>query len=313
MTVIVRTMHFRAGVSGVLAIVFLLVVLGGCVSITGPATGTLSLSTSPSGADVYLDGQFRGSTPCTVADVATGQHTLEFRLAGHESFSQTITVPAGPSQYSAALLPLAVSSSPVSSPDPAATPAASLTLRVGKETMIVGESNTFSGTAAGTNTVRLTLVGPGKYTTGVSLVQQNVDAAGEWGMTWTPGTALVPGTYTIVAEDAWKTIAERKNFKVIGGGIVSISPSSYAAARGQTLTFSGQCTTGAPNVKLALFGPGQFSSGVVFPEVAVDSGGLWSFRYKLDTTMPTGQYTMYVYDSPKTTSGSTQFTVGYAT
>ena len=37
----------------------------------------------------------------------------------------------------------------------------------------------------------------------------------------------------------------------------------------------------------------------------------WNFKYTLDNSMVTGSYSMYVYDIPKTTSGTTQFTVGF--
>ena len=58
-------------------------VLGaGCTSVTPPAKGTLQFSSSPSGAQIYLDNQFQGTTPCTVAGVDAGTHILEFRYSG---------------------------------------------------------------------------------------------------------------------------------------------------------------------------------------------------------------------------------------
>ena len=60
-----------------------------------------------------------------------------------------------------------------------------------------------------------------------------------------------------------------------------------------------------------LYGPDRFSSGVELGTFSVLADKTWSFRYTLDTTMPTGIYTIYVYDVPKTASGRTQFTVGY--
>jgi hypothetical protein len=63
---------------------------------------------------------------------------------------------------------------------------------------------------------------------------------------------------------------------------------------------------------LVLYGPERFSSGVEMGTLSVMADKTWSFKYNLDTTMPTGLYTMYVYDIPKTASSTTQFTVGYA-
>ena len=312
MTINVRTMVKKAGIAVVLSVFLFFILFSGCTTETAPATGTIVLSSSPAGAEIYLDSQYRGSTPSTIAGVSPGQHTLEFRYPGYESWSSVITVPAGESSYFAALTPVASAAGTVPAGS-ATTSVTTVTVNIGKDPMLVGESNVFSGTATGTNTMLLTVYGPGKYLDGISLVRQNVDANNEWKTTWSPGTTLMPGTYTLEAQDVWKNTTVRKQFKVIGGGIVSISVDRPAAVSGQTLTFSGQCTTNAPNVKLTLFGPGQFGSGVQFPEIAVDGNQRWSFRYTLDAAMPTGQYTMYVYDSPKTTSSNTQFTVGYAT
>jgi hypothetical protein len=78
------------------------------------------------------------------------------------------------------------------------------------------------------------------------------------------------------------------------------------------MTFSGQCTTGAQNVLLQLYGPGLYTNGKELGPFSVMADKTWSFKINLDSTMPTGVYTMYVYDVPKTSSGSTQFTIGYS-
>ena len=300
------------GKTGII-IVVLLVFLSGCVSTPGSEKGTLSLTSLPSGSEVYLDNQYWGSTPVTISDVVAGPHTLEYRHAGYQSWSSTITVVPGSSNYYAALIqktvtPVATGVIQTSTPVPGQ---AAVTIDVGKKTMVLGDSNLFSGTAVGTNSVLLTLYGPGKYSEGVSLVQQNVDGLGRWSYTWNPGSSAQSGLYTMIVSDSWKTTSERIEFTVIGGGIVSISTSSYAAAPGGSVTFSGQCTTGAQNVMLGLYGPGQFAGGREFGPISVSADKTWSFPMTLDATMPTGYYTMYVYDLPKTASGNVQFSVGY--
>jgi hypothetical protein len=187
-----------------------------------------------------------------------------------------------------------------------------ITIQAGKKTMIIGDSNLFSGTASGTNSVLLTLYGPGKYKNGVSLVQQNVNEIDNWNYLWNPGSSVESGLYTMIVSDPWKTTSERTEFSVIGGGVVSISPSTYSAGTGTTMTFSGQCTTGAQNVLLQLYGPGLYTNGKELGPFSVMADKTWSFKINLDSTMPTGVYTMYVYDVPKTSSGSTQFTIGYS-
>jgi len=297
-------------------IVVAFVLLSGCVSGPDAQKGAISLTSAPSGAEVYLDNQYHGTTPVTIPDVVLGSHTLEYRHSGYQSWSTAITVTSGSSNYYAALAPLAnvklpqepvqtITSSPTQAP-------VALTIQAGKKTMVIGDSNLFSGRATGTDRVLLTLYGPGKYSSGVSLVQQNVDGLGSWSYTWNPGSSVESGLFTMIVSDPWKTTSERIEFTVIGGGLVSILPSSYAAGAGDSVTFSGQCTTGAQSVLLGLYGPGLYTNGKELGPISVTADKTWSFKITLDSTMPTGVYTMYVHDIPTTTSGSTQFTVGYA-
>ena len=305
------TMSWKSAI--IIVIVFVL--LSGCVSGPVSQKGTLNLTSSPSGSEVYLDNQYRGTTPVTIPDVVAGSHTLEYRHSGYKSWSTAITVTSGSSNYYAALAPQTNVQLP---PDigqtitgaPTLAPAA-VTVQAGKNTMNIGDSNIFSGTASGTNSVLLKLYGPGKYKNGVSLVQQNVNELGNWNYIWNPGSSVESGSYTMIVSDSWKTTEDRTEFTVIGGGVVSISPSTYSAGTGTKMTFSGQCTTGAQSVLLALYGPGLYTNGKELGPFSVTADKTWSFTITLDSTMPTGIYTMYVYDIPKTSSGNTQFTIGY--
>jgi len=300
----------------VIIIVVVFVLLSGCVSSPVSQKGTLNLTSSPSGSEVYLDNQYHGTTPVTIPEVVPGSHTLEYRHSGYKSWSTAITITPGSSNYYAALAPVANVQLP---PDigqtitgaPTQAPAA-VTIGVGKKTMIIGDSNIFSGTASGTNSVLLTLYGPGIYKNGVSLVQQNVNELGNWNYIWNPGSSVESGSYTMIVSDPWKTTSERTEFTVIGGGVVSISSSTYSAVMGSSITFSGQCTTGAQSVLLALYGPGLYTNGKELGPFSVTADKTWSFKITLDSTMPNGVYTVYVYDVPKTSSGNTQFTIGYA-
>lgn len=56
--------------------------------------GTLQLTSTPSGVQVFIDGQYKGVTPLTV-QLAAGAHTLVFRLAGYPDLTRTITIQAG--------------------------------------------------------------------------------------------------------------------------------------------------------------------------------------------------------------------------
>ncbi|MFA4860163.1 PEGA domain-containing protein [Methanoregula sp.] len=300
----------------ILILVIFFVLLSGCTTPEKvPEKGTLQFTSSPSGAQVYLDDQFRGSTPSTVTGIEPGNHNLEFRYPGYDSWSTVMAVSPGPNNVFAALLPTSVITTPIPvvliTASPAKTPA-SVTIQASRESMVTGDSIQFSGTATGCNQVLLTIYGPGSYTNGVSLTQQNVNSGGSWSYTWNPGKSIMAGTYTMVVSDPYKTASAKAQFSVIGGGLVSISPSSYAVSQGSTIGFSGLCTTGSQNVQLVLYGPGQYSGGVVLGTFSVQANKNWNFQYATDLTTPTGYYTIYVYDVPKTTSSSVQFSVGFA-
>jgi hypothetical protein len=175
--------------------------------------------------------------------------------------------------------------------------------------MTVGDSIVISGTCVVCDNVLLTIYGPGKYASGVSLIPQNVNNAGSWSYTWNPGQSIQSGSYIFVAENPEKTTSGRVEFSVIGGGAVSIT-SDIFITKGEPQTFSGRCSTGAQNVLLVLYGPERYSSGVELGTISVMADKTWSFKYTVDSSAPTGTYTMYVYDIPKTASSSTQFTVG---
>ncbi|MCZ7359184.1 MAG: PEGA domain-containing protein [Candidatus Methanoperedens sp.] len=63
--------------------------------ITSPMTGSISVSSSPSGVSVYLDGIYQGTTPKTLTDVTPGIHTVNCKLSGYSDYEITATVTAG--------------------------------------------------------------------------------------------------------------------------------------------------------------------------------------------------------------------------
>jgi hypothetical protein len=296
----------------ILILIFICILLAGCITGQPAEKGTLRLTSSPAGAEIYLDNQFRGSTPSTVSEVGPGNHTLEFRSKGYKSWKATITVPSGSSNYFAALTTLPGSEVGDAIAPEATTGPATVTVRTSLERMIIGDSNIFSGTATGMSSVTVSLFGPGYYANGIVLDQVKPDGNNKWSYTWNPGTKIQSGTYTIVASDARKTVSDRAIFTTIGNGLVSVTPSNYAVTSGETFTLSGRCTSGAPNVRVVLFGPDKFASGVDLGSFPVMTDQTWSMRYTTDLTMPPGVYSVYVSDVPQTTTGSTQFTIGFA-
>lgn len=61
-------------------------------SLRGDTSGKLTLSTTPSGATVELDGRLLGRTPLVDQRIAPGRHELSITLAGHETWKDSIVV-----------------------------------------------------------------------------------------------------------------------------------------------------------------------------------------------------------------------------
>ena len=71
-----------------------------------PATdeaGTVSLSTTPDGADVYVDGQFNGNSPATLK-LKPGKHTIRVSMTGYSDWTRDISTDAGSSVHLTATL-----------------------------------------------------------------------------------------------------------------------------------------------------------------------------------------------------------------
>jgi hypothetical protein len=73
------------------------VFLAGCGStpVQLQQNGSIRILSSPAGAEVYLDGEYRGTTPATVTAVPAGNHTLEIRANGYDRWTAPVTVRAG--------------------------------------------------------------------------------------------------------------------------------------------------------------------------------------------------------------------------
>jgi hypothetical protein len=57
--------------------------------------GSVYVTTTPTGAAIYLNGNYRGTSPLTITSVRPGPYTIEADLEGYESASTTDTVVAG--------------------------------------------------------------------------------------------------------------------------------------------------------------------------------------------------------------------------
>jgi endonuclease/exonuclease/phosphatase family metal-dependent hydrolase len=79
--------------------------------------GSLSVSSSPSGTTIYLDGSYKGKTPRTITEVSPGGHTIKLTLGGYYDWSTTVNAKTGEIFYvKATLTPV-----PPSTPTPTHT------------------------------------------------------------------------------------------------------------------------------------------------------------------------------------------------
>ena len=77
---------------------------------TAPATGTLRVTSRPSGASVSLDGVGVGTTPLALPDVSAGTHSVRVALAGYQP--RTLDVAVRPGRDQTARVALDVISGP---------------------------------------------------------------------------------------------------------------------------------------------------------------------------------------------------------
>jgi hypothetical protein len=60
-----------------------------------PGTGTLSVTTEPAGAQVFIDNVLRGVSPAIVADLPAGSHTLRLEREGYTNMTVPVTINDG--------------------------------------------------------------------------------------------------------------------------------------------------------------------------------------------------------------------------
>jgi hypothetical protein len=70
-----------------------------------PSFGTLSVSSTPSGADVYIDNAYKGLTPVSISAVPNGNHVLLVKLDGYLDHSRTVVVMGDTQTITASLVP----------------------------------------------------------------------------------------------------------------------------------------------------------------------------------------------------------------
>jgi hypothetical protein len=84
-----------------------------------PSTGGISISSTPTGAEVFMDNLFRGYTPTTLTDITPGEHSVILKYTGYVDYSTTVTVNSGVTSP----LDVRMNSAPTPTPKSALSPA----------------------------------------------------------------------------------------------------------------------------------------------------------------------------------------------
>jgi len=71
-----------------------------------PSFGTLAVSSTPSGSDVYIDNSYKGLTPVSISAVPNGNRVLLVKRDGYQDYSRTVTVMGDTQTISASLVPI---------------------------------------------------------------------------------------------------------------------------------------------------------------------------------------------------------------
>ncbi len=69
------------------------------ISKVVPQYGNIKVTSSPSYAEVYLDGVYRGKTPITLSSVKVGKHTIKVTKKDYYNYSETVQVKGSSTTY----------------------------------------------------------------------------------------------------------------------------------------------------------------------------------------------------------------------
>ncbi|MDI9633982.1 MAG: PEGA domain-containing protein [Methanolinea sp.] len=81
-----------------------------------PANGEISVGSTPSGAEVYLDNAFKGFSPVILHDVPPGSHAVLLRMKGYSDFQIAVDVAGGQTTSVSGTLSLLPTPTPTKTP-----------------------------------------------------------------------------------------------------------------------------------------------------------------------------------------------------
>jgi hypothetical protein len=86
-----------------------------------PSTGTLDITSEPSNANVFLDGESEGTTPLSIVNLAPGPYTVRIEMSGYQIWQESFNVTVGNTTEVNAVLILVPTPTPTPTPTPIPT------------------------------------------------------------------------------------------------------------------------------------------------------------------------------------------------
>jgi len=218
-----------------------------------PSTGSLSVATSPAGADIYVDGRYMAASPNTITNLAPGTHTLRMHKAGYDEYLRTFSITAG--QRTTVDYTFTPQSSSFGSIEVASTPAGATLFLDGNYMGQTQPEDYFDLTSLvpGTHTITLRMAGYQDYTQTVYVRGGTIETINAPMILVTPGpVADTTGQITVVSSPPGANLYLDNIFKGMtpltlsdipqGSHVVMANLNGYADAT-QTVTVTGGQTT----------------------------------------------------------------------
>ena len=144
-------------------------------------TGSLNLDSSPTGADIWLDERYYGTTPQVIGGLSAGTHFLTLRNAGYFDYTEQFTITAGQT----------TTRFPGMSPYTQPSGYGDLRIQSNPVGAAVYVDNNYKGTTISSTALYVTQLNPGSYSVRVTLAGYQ---------TYTKTAAVTAGTvYNIQA------------------------------------------------------------------------------------------------------------------
>jgi hypothetical protein len=188
----------------------------------------------------------------------------------------------------------------------------SISIAANKDSFFQGMAMSFSGYSSESSVITLSIRGSGLPSEPVVFGQTYPSPTTQsWIYVWNPtslsGYSIQPGQYTITATNlcgARDSVA----VKIERGYVTIIAFGDQSYNVGETITFSGTCTSGN-TVQLVMTGKGLPSTGVTLTTLEKNADHSWSYQWTVPSsiggyTISAGTYTAFAYDSTRKVFGS---------